>query len=254
MEPTQFRLENNSLYNYIKNQVLPIRFSEHISNESLEYDSSIGGYITNSLMQPSPTSRGRGWVYFDDAIVNGTTVVNVGAEQSSKVSVVGASSYDIDYVNGAIKNPDTTPTSVSYYWNYVSVMMGWPGTTPPSLPLVSILVDYSEKSGFQLGPGVKNTRSVSFHVFATSPEERDDLLESIHDSIHDKTINILDFSDGDYLNYDGTFNTDLSLPLVAISSLYFISTTSRIIYVEDSWTDLNMYRGVVNGTYESLVY
>ena len=237
----------------MKDVVIPTEFSEQITNESLVYDSTIGGYITNSQMLPSPTSLGRGWVYFDDATVGSRIVVDISAEQTSKVSVIGASSYTVDYVNGAIKNPNTTPSAVSYYWNYVSVLPHWPGTTPPPLPLVTLGIDLSEKAGFQLGGGHRNIRTVYFNIFATSPSERDDLTELILSYIHDRTVSILDFNDGEYLNYDGTFNTNLSLPLSSIGSMFFTSVTHRNVYASADWSDINSYRSVVTGNYESFV-
>lgn len=252
MATSRLRLENTSLFNYIFYQVISPQFSEQLE-EDLVYNPSTGVYEVRSRMEPSPTSEGRGWVFFDDSLVNGDYIVDTSAEQTSKVSVTGASSYTINYLNGTISNPDTTPTSVSYYWNYVAVLPRWPGTKPPPLPFVSLKIESSEKTGFQLGGGVRDLRTVYFDIFATSDEERDDISEAIHSAIFNRNISIKDFSDGWYLNYDGTFNTSLSLPLSSLGSLRFIEANHKNLHFSDDWTGFNKYRSVVSGTYESFV-
>lgn len=252
MSISRLRLEALSFYNYIKYQIVPAYFSEQVSDEPLVYNTSLNAYLPQGTTDPDATSTGRGWVAFDDYVVGSRTIPDLSREQTSKVSVVGASSYTINYLNGCITNPNTTPTSVSYYWNYVSVVSSWPGANPPPLPFISVGIENSKKGGFQLGGGVKNIRTVYIDIFATTSSERDDISEVIHDALFDKYISILDFSDGSYLNFDGTFNTSLSLPVSSLGTIYFVDVDQRNSYFPSDWSDLNRYRSVVSGKYESL--
>ena len=260
MSISRLRLENNSLFHYIKDKVLASSFSEELKEETLVYSSQYSRYSPDSPMVPSPISDGRGWVYFDDSLVDGLRVVDTSTEQTSKVKVYDATDtlissvdYSVNYKFGAIsKLGGNDPVKVSYFWNYVSVLPYWPNTVPPPLPLVTITIDFSEKKGFQLGPGTRNVRTVYFNIFATSTEERDDLSEVIHDSIHDRRADILDFSAGGFLKYDGTFNTDV-VPISSIGTMFFFETSQRNIHITDDFSDLQSYRSVVTGVYESFV-
>ncbi|HEC67145.1 MAG TPA: hypothetical protein ENI23_17850 [bacterium] len=384
MAVSTLRLERTSLYNYLKYEVLPVEFSEQLT-ESLVYNLSLGGYVTDSSMDPSPISLGRGWVPFDDFSVGSETIVDISQEQASKVTVapsygsdlvtdgdmeaagVGAWTvgnnatltketgtpyegsqvlriarngegnpytsqdvltigkkyratgwarsdgnavpvihigtnavswtgtistswqyfdvivvtdisivalfanteigteytefdaveikeamvYTVDYLRGAIKNPTITPTSVTYSWNYVSVLKSWPGSNPPPLPIVSIDVGGSSPEGFQLGGGKKRVREASIYIFATSPDERDDLTDTIEDSFFNRNVSVKDYSTGDYLNYDGTFNTGFSPSNISSSPMYMLDVASRPINVADIGSELNRYRSVINIVYET---
>jgi len=251
MTASRLRLENISIFNYIQCEVITPNFSELAQSIPLVYNPSTSVFDTVYTREPSPTSVGRGWVYFDDYAVGSRMIPDTSTEQTSKVTVVGASSYTINYLNGTISNPDTTPTSVSFYWNYVSVIPSWPGVTPPPLPFVSMGIDGREKSGFQLGGGTRNLSTVYFYVFATSDSERDDISETIHDSLFNHTITIKDFSGGGYLNYDGTYNSTLVKPLSNFGTLRFIKNSNRNINSQDDIIELNSHRSIVSGTYES---
>jgi len=253
MTASRLRLENASIFNFMKYEIISPAFSELSSVEDLVYDSNLAAYVAQSAMDPSPTSEGRGWVFFDDATVNSRIIVDTNSEQTTKVVVTGASTYTVNYLNGSIKNPDTTPTSVQYYWNYVSVLPSWPGTTPPPLPFVYMGIDANRKEGFQLGGGVRNLRTVSFDIFATTASERDDIADVVHSALFNRTITIRDFSGGGYLNYDGTFNSSVSIPPPNLGNLIFLDVTMKNIHVAGEWTDLHKYRSLVSGTYESLV-
>jgi hypothetical protein len=253
MSISRLRLENSSIFNYMKYEVISPQFTEQATNESLSYNSSTGGYVAQSSYVPSPISDGRGWVFFDDTTVNGRIVVDASQEQNAKVTVTGASSYTINYLTGAIHNPNGVPTAVSYYWNYVSVISYWPGTNPPPLPFISMSIDSNKKEGFQLGGGVKNVRKVYFDIFASSASERDDLSDAVHSALFNRTITMKDFSDGNYLNYDGTFNTNLSYPLDILGNVRFIEIEHKNLHSVGDWSDLQKYRSIVSGTYESYV-
>lgn len=253
MSVSRLRLENRSLYYYIKTEVIATEFIEQISNETLIYDPSLGVYKTESLMEPSPVSNGRGWVYFDDSTVGSRIVVDKTQEQTSKVSLDVGGTFDVNYKRGYIINPSITPSTVSYYWHYVSVLPQWPQTTPPPLPIVTLGVDQSERSGFQLGGGHKDTRTVYFNIFATSVAERDDISELILSSIYNRRVDIWDFSDGEYLNYNGTFNDNISLPVSSVGNMFFVDAFQKNLYAIDDFSDINAYRSVVTGIYESFV-
>lgn len=254
MSISRLRLENNSIFNYIKFQVISPQFTELTSNASLVYNQSLGVYVAETSIEPSPTSEGRGWAVFDDAEVNGKIVVDTTQEQSSKVTVVGPTTYTVNYLNGSIKDPDVVPTSVSFYWDYVSVIPHWPGTTPPPLPFVSMSIEGNRKEGFQLGGGTKNIRHVYFDVFATSPAERDDISDTIHTALFNHSIPILDFSaSGSYLNFDGTYNTNLVRPLTVQGRVRFIDIEHKNLHSVDDISDLQKYRSIISGTYESFV-
>ncbi len=252
MSASDLRLEDISLFNYIKHEVLPVKFSEQIQGEGLVYSSARSGYIADTSMEPSPISNGRGWVLFDDNIVGTRVIVDTSAEQTTKLTVVGPTTYTVDYKNGVIKDYDVEPTSVSYYWNYVSLLDAWPGTNPPELPIVTIDITSFKKEGFQLGGGVKNIRDVVFNIFATTKAERDDLSEAIYDSVYNKYIVINDFSSGGYLNYDGTYNGVTPTNLNG-ATMYFYNIKHSNINVWSDFSDLNKYRSEVRCSYESFI-
>jgi hypothetical protein len=254
MTISRLRLEGVSLYNYIKYELLAKDFVETQSSVPLVYDVSLGAYITDSVVdiEPSPTSNGRGWVMFDDNTVNGLVIVDTSVEQTSKVSVVGATTYSIDYKNGRIYNPDSSPSSVTYQWHYISVLDSWPGASPPPLPIVSIDIDSYLKSGFQLGGGKKNTRTVNLYIFATSKSERDDITDILQDQLYNKQITVKDYSTGDYLNYDGAYNTGFN-PSTLQGSINVLSVEARNVNAWIDWSELNRYRSTIKLTYETYI-
>ena len=112
-------------------------------------------------------------------------------------------------------------------------------------------IEGNKKEGFQLGGGVRNLRRVYVDIFATSEAERDDLSDSIHSALYEKTITIKDFSVGEYLSYAGVFNTSLSLPLESQGSLRFVDVDQKNLHLSEDLSDLNKFRSLVSGTYES---
>lgn len=250
MPASLLRLEGIALFSYLKNEVLPVHFSEWAYNEALVYSSTLVSYVPESTLVPHPTSKGRGWVFFDEATVNGSTVIDATSEQTTRVSVTGASSYTIDYFRGAIKNPNTIPTEISYTYNYISVIDGWPGEDVPPLPVISIDLNKMSKQGLQIGGGKRNIRELYIEIFAQSNPERDDITEILYDSLFTRNIAVKDFSTGFYLKPDGTYNTG------------FVPTTGGYIYVTDvqartinNKTDLsltNRHRSVITLQYETI--
>jgi hypothetical protein len=200
------RLYELSIINYIKYEVLPLQYLEYISDEPLVVDAVNGGYKTETDMEPNPTSVGRGWALFNEATVNGSLVIDTSAEQTTMVDVDGATTYSVDYLNGRIVNPNTVPTSVSFYWNYVSVVESWPGVDPPPLPIVVVDMETKSGLGFQLGGGTKDVLRGAIYVFATSELEKRDITDLIHNKIENRSIPISNWHEGGYLSYNGTYN------------------------------------------------
>lgn len=245
------RIYELSIINYLKYEVMPVHFLEQSASETLVLDSTLGGYVPQTSLLPSPTSRGRGWSFFDEATVNGQVVIDATSEQSSRISVVGASTFTVDYVNGVIKNPDTTPTSITYYWNYVSFVEGWPGEFPPPLPVVAVDINVSERAGFQLGGGSRDTLTCSVYVFATSEQEKRDITSVINDGLYSRTLSIKNWHEGSYLDYDGTFNTDFTPSVVAGVGLgAFTNVVANLTGPRADWSEVNRHRSRINFDFE----
>jgi hypothetical protein len=80
-----------------------------------------------------------------------------------------------------------------------------------------------------------------------------DLQEVVHDAFFNHNIVVKDFSTGDYLNYDGTFNTGFTATPLVSSNLEVVQASARIINVWADWSELNRYRAVVKVVYENRV-
>ena len=244
------RVYDSSIINYLKYEVLPVHFTERIEDEPLVYDQDLLGYVTNSAMEPSPTSRGRGWAVFDENTVNNRIIVDTTSEQTSQVTVNGASSYDIDYPNGVIRNPDSIPTSVSYSWYYVSLVEGWPGAEPPPLPVVAVDIDRTIKQGYQLGGGTKDIIEGSVFVFATSEAEKKDITDVIYQAFYNRTLPISNWHEGTYLDFDGTYTGFTPTTIDGVSSGAFTNVTARFDSPRFDWSEVNRHRSRINFTFE----
>lgn len=228
-EMKKLRKEDLSLYYYIKDLVL----SDFIESEEmiqLRYivdisDPTSDSYVYEALtsMLPSPTERGRGWVYFDDdfddCLCNSATCSGT-PEQSSRITVYSAatvsgvevytpidqSEYMVDYLDGRIVTSGTCdPAYITYYWNYVSVVDEWAVVEAADPPVVVIDMHGTDKAGYQLGAGKKITRKVDIHIFASSTAERNDVVETIYDGLYLKSCPIYTFPKGTVLDYDGSW-------------------------------------------------
>ncbi len=240
MALSTLRLEDISLFNYIKYEVLGYSFIEQLSDVALTLDTDLDLYVPDySGYSPAPNSVGRGWVPFDEA--DGGT--DVSSEQTSRVSVTGATTYNVNYALGGIQTAET-PTAASFYWNYVSVIDGWPdGENPPEVPIVAVDVSGSTRKGYQIGPGYQSSRKASVHVFATNSAERDDLVDTIHNSLYNRLISVVDYSEGDYLDYDGFYNSSFSRTTMSgISNILFDDVSVKYLSFPSDWGDLNRYR------------
>lgn len=210
---TMIRKEDLSLYYYIKDTVLSdfIEIDEKVPLNYLQNISDANSYVYESLteMIPKPTSRGRGWVYFDE---NSSTVSGT-PEQSNRVIVYDSvnnifndSEYMIDYIDGRIVTAGICqPSFVSYYWNYISVVDEWTSLEAAEAPIVVLDLHSTNKSGYQLGAGKKVNRAINIYVFAGSAAERNDISETIYDGLYLKSCPVYEFSKGSVLDYDGTF-------------------------------------------------
>lgn len=240
----RLRKEDLSLYRYIKDTVLrefvekeelaPLELiSELTCQDSYVYQAEIDSDII-----PSPIERGRGWTFFDcpEYDVQGDCIYSISTcvpefvtvtgtdgqgtdctgtpEQSNRVTLydenlatISGVDYVIDYVDGRIilETDTVVPKYVKYYWNYVSVVDEWAVISAANTPVVVIDTSGTDKEGYQLGGGNKTTRLVEIQVFASSTAERNDLVETIHNGLYNKSAPVYDFSTGDVLDYDGTF-------------------------------------------------
>jgi len=234
-EMKNLRKEDLSLYYYIKDVILcdfleieegvELEFSEELSSwnsDTNTYDSGV--YVALTDMIPSPDERGRGWVYLD--AVSGTnnrcepftTVSGYRADgvqidgtpehvyDATGSGIISDQEYIIDYLDGRIVTSGTvTPTSVDYYWNYVSVVDEWAAIEAADPPVVVIDIHGTDKTGYQLGGGKKVTRKVDIHVFASNTAERNDIVETIYDGLYLRSFPLYDFPLGGILDYDGTW-------------------------------------------------
>jgi hypothetical protein len=278
-EMTLFRKEDLSLYYYIKDIVLCnfLEQEENITLSLMEALSSTTTYVYEALteMVPNPVERGRGWVYLDT--VSGTTCPTFAAatEQINRVTVydslgttISDSEYLIDYLDGRVITSGTvTPSTVDYFWNYVSVVDEWAAIEAADPPVIVIDMHGTDKGGYQLGSGVKVTRKVDIHIFASSTAERNDLVDTIFNGLYLKSFPLYDFPQGGVLDYDGLFygrrnNMDKSATPFddttvsgIIGRMEFNKVTSRHINLplvmsrgrnEVLLSDLNAYRSKIS--------
>jgi hypothetical protein len=244
------KIYDASIINYLKYEVLPIYFTERVEDESLVFDEDLEGYVTESSMVPLPTSAGRGWVMFDETTVNGLTLVDTASEQTTKVSVTGATTYDIDYVRGRIINADAEPTSVSYSWHYISFVEGWPGTDPPPLPIVAVDVNTSVKSGYQLGGGTKDVLEGSVYIFATSESEKKEITDVIYQALYGRALSVRNWHEGSYLDFDGTYSGFQPSPVNGLTLGAFTEVAANLVGPRMDWSEVNRHRSQVDFTFE----
>ena len=291
----KWRKEDLSLYYYIKDVILA-DFIEQEAGVSLRHMSEISTssqvYEALTEMIPTPTDRGRGWVYFDEGFYVDCTCLTCSGivEQSSRIVVysctlsgntqvltpISDSEYMIDYMDGRVITSDAvTPAFVDYYWNYVSVVDEWSAIEAAEPPVVVIDMMQTDKAGYQLGGGKKTDRKVDIHIFATCTAERNDIAEAIYDGLYLKSAPLYDFPQGGVLDYDGTFygrrsnmnksETPFDNAVVndIIGNLEFENVTARHVNLplimtrsrdEVMLSDLNAYRSKVSFDLMSYTY
>lgn len=234
-EMSVLRKSDLSLYLYLKDIVLNnfTEIEEDIPLQLIPELSDLTSYVYEAVttMDPVPTDPGRGWVYFDT--VSGTSSCNTFTSVSGingdgdsaygtpeqnemvivyetiangSISIVPWTDYMIDYIDGRIVSSRALETPyVTYYWNYVSVVDEWPAIEASGPPVVVLDVHGTDKTGYQLGGGKKVIRKVDIHIFASSPAERNDLVEALYDGLYNKSCLLHEFVTGSILDYDGTF-------------------------------------------------
>jgi len=232
-EMKNIRKEDTSLYYYLKHVVLQdfIEKDEMVPLQLLEEAScdedNVYVYEALTAMAPSPTERGRGWVYIDTCSGT-TTICNVDAngnqltsypvasgikEQSNRIkvydsnlNVINENEYLIDYIDGRVVTSGTvSPAYIDYYWYYISLVDEWAAISAADPPVVVIDLMGTDKTGYQLGPGRRVVRKVDIHIFASDPAERNDVVDTIYDGLYLKCAPLYDFPNGTMLEYDGTW-------------------------------------------------
>ena len=219
---------------------------------------------------PNFLDEGRGWVFFEPVSADNCVINSIpNTEQTTRITVynevgavIDAVNYTVVYSDGAIiasggtTTPQGVPTTVDFTQYYVSVIDGWPGIEPPDVPIVAIDMMGFTKNPRQLGGGRITDRRVAVHIFAASGAERDDLTEFIHDAMYNRHIPIVDFRNGEPLNYDGTYNTSytgniLNTNVNDDALFYFRDLKVEIINGRSDWSDLNRWRSKITFTMRS---
>lgn len=300
-EMKNLRKEDLSLYYYLKDTVLQDFIEkeegmllQYLESASCEND-SFRVYEALTEMVPNPTDRGRGWVYFDTCSGTLCNLSYLGRdyqqgdelfstssglkEQSNRVvvydenwNVISEDDYLVDYIDGRIVTSGTnvTPKYVDYYWNYISLVDEWAAIEASNPPVVVLDMMGTDKGGYQIGPGKRIVRKVDIHVFATSPAERNDIVETIYDGLYLRSTPLYDFPEGSVLDYDGTWygrkesmnklttlfgRETVADYLGSICSLQFENVTARHVNLplimtrsrdEVMLSDLNAYRSKIS--------
>ena len=304
-EMRSLRKEDLSLYYHLKHvglfefieyeQLAPLQkldTEEFCNTEFMVFEALTEWCDDPDGFAPSPTERGRGWVYLDEgAVVSGTdqcqpystvsgtdmegNVILGIPEQSARIIVydsdaliISDDNYMVDYLDGRIITDGTViPYYIDYHWHYVSLVDEWAAVEAADPPVVVIDMHGTDKAGYQLGGGKKQTRKVDLHVFATNPAERNDIVEELVDALFNKTAPLYDFPLGTMLEYDGTwygrkenmnkltslFNRQHASHI--IGNMEFMNVTSRHVSLplvmtrdrnEVMLSDLNAYRSKVS--------
>jgi len=242
-EMRSLRKEDLSLYYHLKHVALlefieleemaPLRkldTEEFCNTDFMVYEALTTWCEDPEGFAPSPTERGRGWVYLDaGTIVSGTnqcqpyTVVSGTdmegnqidgiPEQSTRIRVydvdgvlINSEDYLIDYLDGRIITDGTVvPYYIDYHWHYISLVDEWAAVEASDPPVIVVDVQGTDKSGYQLGAGKKQIRKVDLHIFATNPAERNDIVEELVDALFNRSAPLYNFPLGTILDYDGTW-------------------------------------------------
>jgi hypothetical protein len=224
--------------------------------ENTDYTNTYGGI---------PEQSDRVKVY--DISAN-TTQIQLIDDTTLELYRIPDNEYMVDYIDGRIVTSGTiNPTYVSYYWNYISLVDEWAAVEAAAPPVVVIDMHGTDKAGYQLGAGKKNTRKVDLYIFASNPAERNDIVEELVDNLYNKTAPLYEFPLGTILDYDGTwygrknnynkltslFNRQQNTNI--IGNMYFENVVARHISLplvmtrdrnEVVLSDLNAYRSKVS--------
>jgi uncharacterized protein YlaN (UPF0358 family) len=218
----KLRKEDTSLYLHLKDIILsPFIEKQEYENLILKPEMSSDTsnvYQIEATTEPSPFDRGRGLTYFDadtnvDSCLVNTVTFSGTPEQSDRIVVynnygvvIPDTKYMVDYLDGRIiAEKGVEPTYIDYHWNYISVVDEWSAITASNPPVVVLDINGTDKTGYQLGAGKKIIRKATIHVFATSPAERNDIIEVIFDALYLNNCPLYELSEGSVLDYDGLF-------------------------------------------------
>jgi len=220
-------------------------------------------YIDNSAISDRLDS---GVVVYETTVISGI----------SQPTVVPDLVYMVDYLDGRIisKRELIKPISVSFDWNYISVVDEWAAIEAADPPVIVIDMHGTDKMGYQLGGGKKAVRKVDIHVFASNTAERNDIVETLYDGFYNRSCPVYDLPTGSVLDYDGTFygrkdadtetgtSDEIKLTYLFdrstvshVSSLFFDTVVSRHVNMplvmtrgrdEIMLSDLNAYRSKVS--------
>lgn len=271
MTATLAKMEDMSLQHWIKGVLIPMKWVERVTNVPLVFNADKARFDAQIVWLPNFLDEGRGWVYFDGVSSSACVRTSVpNEEQTTRItlfnetgSTIDPSHYTVNYTEGAITavgtttTPDGVPTTIEFTQYYVGVIDGWPGTETPELPFVAIEMEGYKKVPRQLGSGRIARRNCTVHIFATSSSERDDLTEFLYDAFYERHIPILDFREGEPLNYDGTYNTTFSGTLLQLANnddslFYFRNVQSDYINTRRSdFNDINRWRSKITFVAES---
>lgn len=270
MTATLARMEDRSLQHWIKGTLLPMRWIEKVVNVPLTYNPDKARYEAEIVWLPNFLDEGRGWVYFDAYGQNSICSNGVPAnEQTSRVTVynqsggvIDPSHYTVNYLDGAIiasggtSTPDGTPTTVDFYQHQVATVDGWPGTNPPDAPVVAVEMGSYRKNPYQIGPGRISQRNMTVHVFATDSGQRDDLTEFLYDAFYNRHLVVMDFRQGEPLNYDGTYNTDWQGNVLQLDNnddalFHFRNVRAELLNFREEWSDITHWRSKITFVAES---
>lgn len=266
-----YHLKHVGLFEFIeKEEIAPLKqldTEEFCNTDFKVFEAQTAWCEDPDGFAPSPSERGRGWVYLDSGtVVSGTgqcapyvTVTGTDVEgnvilgipeQSDRVTVYAIPSnvdpmlldsaaleifkvedvdYIVDYLDCRVVTDTTiTPTHVTYNWNYVSLVDEWAAVEAADPPVVVIDMHGTDKAGYQLGAGKKQTRKVDLHIFATNPAERNDIVEELVDALYNKSAPLYEFPLGTILDYDGTWYGRKDNP-IKLTSLFNRKTSSHVI-------------------------
>ena len=261
------KFEDMSLQHWIKDVIIPLKWSEKVRNVPLNFSSARSRFEADIVWLPNFLDHGRGWVFFDPTSGDNCVLNSIPTtEQTTRItvynesgSVISPANYTINYADGAViavggtTTPEGVPTAIDFTQYYVGVIDGWPGEEPPDPPIVAIDMVGFEKLPRQLGGGRIADRRMAIHIFATSSSERDDLTEFIHDAMFNRHIPIIDFREGEPLTYEGVFNNNytgkvLSTNVNDDALFYFRDLKVEIINGRSDWSDLNKWRSKISFT------
>jgi len=266
MTSTLAKFEDMGLQHWIKDVIIPMKWVEKVTNVPLTYSPDRERFEAQIVWLPNFLDEGRGWVFFNKASGDNCVLNSIPTtEQTNRItvyneggSVIDPSHYTINYSDGAIlisgsTTPDGTPTTIDFTQYYVSVIDGWPGIEPPDPPIVAVDMTSFQKKPFQLGAGRVSDRRVTVHIFATSSSERDDLTEFLYDAFYNRHMPVIDYRNGEPLNYDGTFNTNYSGNILQLNNnddalFYFADVKAELISGRPDWSDLNRWRSKITFT------